>query len=179
MKIRAGFVGNSSSSSYLVSKDLSYLGVRCVKLTKNQISYIRERLKKELNELHDLRSKEDLDFMMSHDDVWITEFISDWSSIFEKINDESIVRSNEKISYVEGDLLDSPRNEKDFNIICGNDHENSIWILKEDDKDRKDMSIEEICSLLNKIGSGKSFDVTSSEDEVIIKIKDDDPYSIE
>ena len=25
MKIRAGFVGNSSSSSYLVSKDLSYL----------------------------------------------------------------------------------------------------------------------------------------------------------
>jgi hypothetical protein len=37
MKIRLGYVSNSSSSSFLCSKDVSYLGIDCIKLTKAQI----------------------------------------------------------------------------------------------------------------------------------------------
>ena len=42
MKIRNGYVSNSSSSSYIVNKDLSQFGIACIKLTKEQMILIHD-----------------------------------------------------------------------------------------------------------------------------------------
>ena len=42
MKIRDGYVSNSSSSSYLVKKDCTEKGLLCLKLTKQQIQLLRK-----------------------------------------------------------------------------------------------------------------------------------------
>ena len=176
MKIRSGFVSNSSSASYLVLRDLSEIGIKCVKLTTSQISYIRERYAKEIDSNgFSFISKEQLDFVNSHDDIWITRFIADCTNSFEKIEDGEIVKESEKSFYFEGDLSESPRDEEDFNCLIDDDYDGGVWIFKEDDKDHKTMSIDEIIKFLkSKKKEGKKFYTISFGNEMTIKFVDNE-----
>lgn len=176
MKIRSGFVSNSSSASYLVLKDLSEIGIKCVKLTQSQISYIRERYKKEIDS-NDFSfiSKEQFDFVNLHDNIWITQFIADGTNASEKIEDEEIIKDGEKSFYFEGDLSESPRDEEDFNCLIDDDYDGGVWIFNEDNKDHKVMSIDEIIKFLkSKKKEGKKFDTLSFGDEITIKFIDNE-----
>lgn len=176
MKIRSGFVSNSSSSSYLVLRDLSEIGIKCVKLTPSQISYIRERYKKEIDSNgFSFISKEQLDFVNSHDNIWITQFINDCTSTFEKIEDKEIIKESEKSFYFEGDLSESPRDEEYFNCLIDDGYDGGIWIFKEDDKDHKEMSIDEIIKFLKlKKKEGEKIDTISFGNEITIKFVDNE-----
>lgn len=79
MKIRSGFVSNSSSSSFIVNRDLSEFGVNCVRLTPEMLATVLKYRDKSDDDSSDdfiniCKKQSDMQF----DSGWyLTQFVSD------------------------------------------------------------------------------------------------------
>lgn len=119
MKIRKGYVSNSSSSSFLVTQDLTDKGVTCLKLSQVQKDRINGSI------IYDEKV-----WLDTTKDFYLTEFISDgWEDKYK------VIEGVEHILYQEGDLGESPRCEEYCNEYrVGN---TSVYLLKEHDNARQ------------------------------------------
>lgn len=128
MKIRTGFVSNSSSSSFLVPGDLSEHGIACFKLTEDQVKNIRERIEKSK---HENFKREKLSFFDSHKDIWVTKFINDGTPDYGRLDELC-----ENIEYFDGQLCEEPYDEDLFEILVDDGWDGVIWIYGEDSRPR-------------------------------------------
>lgn len=109
MKIRRGFVSNSSSSSFIVFNDCSII--------PSIINY------KKLNKKQKIRLIEQGFIDSVKDDIYLTEFISDG---FESEEFDKFFSSNKKANYCDGGH-GGPYDEESYDEIDDN-----IWLLKGD-----------------------------------------------
>ncbi len=116
MKIRSNYVSNSSSSSFIVEKDLTSKGLPCLQLTEEQ--------KKRINGSKFLGEIIELDLTKNY---WLTPYIYDGNDRYDEIK-----KSANAIEYDEGEMSEMPYNDIYYNeyVIDG---DTSIFIKKEDD----------------------------------------------
>lgn len=144
MKIRKGFVSNSSSSSFIVAKDLTDKGVSCLKLSQAQKELINGSV------LYDEKIWLDV-----NKDFYLTEFIGDDEEKNEAIN------SVEHFMYQEGQLCGEPREESYYNEYRVG--YSSVYLLKNHDV-AKQMTFNQFVNKYRKSDLPK---------EVIVKYEDD------
>ena len=116
MKIRNNYVSNSSSSSFIITEDLTKYGINCIKLTSEQKDLI--------NGWQDWGETIVLDV---DKDYYLTQFISDCTNLYDKISEYG------KIFYQEGQLNEEPRVEDLYNEYQQT-FGTSVYLLKEHDK---------------------------------------------
>ncbi len=118
MKIRQGFVSNSSSSSFLVlgerPKDCEY-----VQLTEAQARSVLGYMKTREYDPYDINWDD-------WDNVFLTQFISDAGTLYYNING---------YNYKDGNHC-GPYWEEDYDILKKGSY-NGVWILKEHNKEEK------------------------------------------
>ena len=119
MKVRLNYVSNSSSTSFLVSEDLTSKGIACIKLTRAQKELLNGSL---------INDKEERIGINIDKDLYLTEFVSD-------CDDEKwdIVTSVERIPYESGALGGEPYSEEYYNEYQI-DGDRSVYIRKEHDE---------------------------------------------
>ena len=140
MKIRSCYVSNSSSSSFIVTKDLSDKGITCLKLSKEQIELINGSSIE-----YDDSKKFELD---PSKDYWLTEFIYD-------IDDEAseeLMEDPNRIVYSSGQMSMEPYDLESFNKY-DIDGEVSIYIRKEHDVAKQMTFAEFIKNFLDENGN--------------------------
>lgn len=139
MKIRTNYVSNSSSSSFLISTDISNK-VNCIKLS--------DELLQQLNKNYIDNNGNSFDFLSVSKDWWLTELISDCDSDYSYVCD--LIKSNKAISYLNGN--DEPYgyydNENDYVVF--NKNFNKYFILADDLCGRSD-DIPKVIDLREKI----------------------------
>ena len=116
MKYRNLFVSNSSSSSFIVSEDVSEYGICCMELSKEQIELI-EGYPSLDGEIHFN--------LQSGKKYYLTQFLADCNSRYDKI------KELEHVFYNEGELNEEPRCEEYYNEYKTG--WNSVYLLKEHD----------------------------------------------
>ena len=119
MKIRIGYVSNSSSASFLVLEDLTSKGIACLKLTQAQKELINGS---KLSDGSDSRFGLDL-----KRDIYLTQYVSEWD---EKKCD--IIESIEHLKYENGQMCETPYVEEAFNEYQI-DGDTSVYLRKEHD----------------------------------------------
>jgi len=127
MKIRQGFVSNSSSSSFIIKNPKENL-TGCfnkIKLTKKQIKKVKKdfikllkSLIKEFNNESYIKQLERIEKITLNDDIYITNYISDCLDEYGNIGHKY------GIEYLYGGH-GIPYSEKD--LICLNDDEDDIY----------------------------------------------------
>ena len=122
MKIRIGYVSNSSSASFLVSEDLASKGIACLKLTRAQKELINGS---KISYDSDSGSRFGLDLKR---DIYLTQFVSEWD---EKKCD--IIESVEHLKYENGQMCETPYVEEAFNEYQI-DGDTSVYLRKEHDE---------------------------------------------
>ena len=115
MKLRNFYVSNSSSSSFIVTKDLTDKGINCIKLTDQQKQLING-----FNNWNEI-----IVFDMSKD-YYLTQFISDCTNKYDEII------NTEHIFYQQGDLGEEPREEFFYNEYQ-KEYGQSVFLLKQHD----------------------------------------------
>lgn len=163
MKVRNGFVSNSSSSSFLLSFEPKDSNVKYVKLTENQKKYLLENF----SESNDEDEKKAFKLLSKCNDVWLTQFISDCRDEFGKFIDS--MNEEDYAHYACGEMSEDPYDPEHFNQI---DHDEMsdvhVWIRCEDDKDNFKMSTAELCKFLKKEHKNDMFNVFSFGDRLEI-----------
>ena len=149
MKIRSNYVSNSSSSSFIITKDLTDKGICCLKLTTAQ----KERLNG--SKIYDETISLD-----PNKDFWLTEFIYDGDDRKWDV----IENGGEHIIYSEGQMCGEPYEESDFNEYQING-DISVYIRKEHDE-IKQMKFTEFAKEFKKL--------YGSDVEVLVEYTDDD-----
>lgn len=151
MKIRSNYVSNSSSSSFIVTKDLTNEGIACLKLTQAQKEKING------STIYDKTIGLDL-----NKDFWLTQFISD-------CNDRKfdIIESVEHILYSEGDLGEECRNDTYYNEYQI-DGDTSVYILKEHDEIKQIKFKEFVKNFKEQFGKDADVLVEYTEDGKIV-----------
>lgn len=119
MKIRSNYVSNSSSSSFIVSEDLSSRGVACIKLSLEQKKLINGSIVNEKEFKLDNFNKKD---------YYLTQFISDCC---EKELDE--INKVKVCYYSGGELSERPYLNQFYNEYKING-DISVFLLKEHDE---------------------------------------------
>ena len=144
MKIRKGYVSNSSSSSFIVAQDLTDKGIACLKLSQAQKELINGSV------IYDEKIWLDV-----NKDFYLTEFICDDEKKYD------IIDGVEHVFYQEGQLCGEPRNPdycNEYNLGY-----NSVYLLKKHDV-AKQMTFNQFVNKYRKSDLPK---------EVIVKFEDD------
>ena len=149
MKIRNGYVSNSSSSSYIINKDLSQFGISCIKLTKEQMMLI-----------HDNPTDNIINFSNYDVDCYLTQFIY-------KDNQYEEIKKVEHVLYQEGQMNCKPR-EEDLYDEYTFEFGDSVYILKQHDIAKK-MTLNEFVKEYKKTDLPKEFLVKYEEDGIKLK----------
>lgn len=147
MKIRNNYVSNSSSSSFIVTEDISYLGINCLKLSEEQ---------KEL--INGFDSFGDVIVLDMNKDYYLTQFISDCTNLYDKLHEV------EHIFYQEGQLSEEPRNEDYYNEYQS-EYGMSVYLLKQHDT-AKQMTLNQFVKEYKKTDLPKNFIVKYEEDGI-------------
>lgn len=151
MKIRSNYVSNSSSSSFIVSQDLTDKGIACIKLSKEQLELI--------NGFETINGKICFDLTK---DFYLTQFISDCED--EKYN---IINNIEHVVYMSGSLGEEPYDEDYFNeYITKNGY--SVYLDKQHDT-AKQMTFNKFATEYKKSGLPKTVIVKYQEDGIFLK----------
>ena len=122
MKIRSSYVSNSSSSSFIITKDLNNKGLICLKLSKEQIKLINGSV---VDIGYQYPKEIELDLAK---DYWLTEFIQYDDEKYDKI-----MMEKHYIIYCDGTTYCTPYDPKNFNEYTINS-DSSVYIKKEHDK---------------------------------------------
>ena len=149
MKIRNGYISNSSSSSYIVNKDLSQFGISCIKLTKEQMMLI-----------HDNPTDNIINFANYDVDCYLTQFVCSDSQYEE-------IKKVEHILYQEGQMNCEPR-EKDLYNEYDSEFGYSVYILKQHDMAKK-MTLNEFVKEYKRTDLPKEFLVKYEKDGIKLK----------
>ena len=96
MKVRTNYVSNSSSSSYIVSRDLTSEGIACVLLNKDTADHIRSNA-----------DIEDLELLNSFSELWVTRPITEC----ETAAVEYLISNTPKVHYLNHELDGTPYDE--------------------------------------------------------------------
>lgn len=157
MKIRTTYVSNSSSSSYIVFKDLTSLGIPCMKLNTEQVKKILDYIKADPYYIVDIPDN------YYNKDIYLTTYISDCrDGLYD------ILRKEVGIMYDEGELNEEPRAEEYYNQYPTNIVEESWWIRKEHDNN-KQMKLKELIKYLQDSELPKEFIVEHTSDGINLK----------
>lgn len=120
MKIRNGYVSNSSSSSFLVSEDLTKKGIACLKLTQAQ--------KEVLNGAY-IHNRENQIGINLDKDIYLTEYVFDGDD-----RKWETVTSVEHMEYEDGQMCGEPYGDiEDYNEYQI-DGDRSVYLRKEHDE---------------------------------------------
>ena len=130
MKIRTCYVSNSSSSSFIVTKDLTSQGISCIKLTEGQLEL--------LNGYKAWESDEKSFNPEKNKEYYLTEYISDGRDDCFTIRD-----MGDSFTYCDGGHF-GPYDEEMFNEYQTGF--NSVWLRKEHDE-AKQMSFAEFIKI--------------------------------
>lgn len=154
MKFRSNFVSNSSSSSFIVCKDLNDKGIRCLKLSRAQKEKING------SKIYDETIELDL-----NKDFWITEFIYDGDN-----KKWDIIENNgEYLIYSEGQMSGEPYTEEYFNEYPI-DGDTSVFIRKEHDE-VKQMSFNKFAKTFKEnFGSSEVLVEYTNENKIILTV---------
>lgn len=135
MKIRSGFISNSSSSSFIVFEDLTSRGVHCFKLTKEQMKLMEGyQYCDETGEVN-FKGRQG----------YLTKFITGY------YKDENAVLDNvEKIHYTDGENDGEPYQFSTCYLYNEHRHgDESFFVLKEHDT-AEQMTISKFASMFKK-----------------------------
>ena len=154
MKIRSNFVSNSSSSSFIVCKDLNDKGIRCLKLSRAQKEKINA------STLYDETVN-----IYPEKDYWITEFIYDRDD-----KKWDIIENNgEYLIYSEGQMCGEPYAEEYFNEYPI-DGDVSVFIRKEHDE-AKQMSFNKFAKKFKEnFGSSEVLVEYTNDNKIILTV---------
>lgn len=157
MKIRTTYVSNSSSSSYIVFKDLTSLGIPCMKLNTEQAKKILDAIKA------DPYYKVDIPDDCYNKDIYLTTYIADCrDGLYETLRQEF------SIMYDEGELNEEPRAEEYYNQYPTNIVEESWWIRKEHDNN-KQMKLKKLIKYLQDSELPKEFIVEHTPTGIFLR----------
>ena len=120
MKIRLNFVSNSSSTSFLVSEDLTSKGITCLKLTRAQKELLNGSL---------INGKSEKIGINLDKDLYLTEFVSDYDD-----RKWDIVTSVEHIPYESGQMCGEPYTDDEVYNEYQIDGDRSVYLRKEHDE---------------------------------------------
>lgn len=148
MKLRNGYVSNSSSSSFIVTKDLSDMGISCIKLTAKQIELLKG--------FKQWEEDKDVFNPVENQDYYLTEYIADCDKRWEQLKD-----MKDTFEYSCGGH-GGPYDEEDFNEYSSR-YGGSVYLRKEHDE-AKQMSF-------NKFA--KQFKTEYGNMDVIVKYESD------
>ena len=149
MKIRSNYVSNSSSSSFIVNKDLSNKGVSCLKLSDEQKKLINGTT----------IYGQDVIKLNLKKDYWLTQFISDCDKKYDE------VYKLKHIFYMEGQLCEQPRDYDFFNEYQVNEFGASVYLLKQHDVS-KQMTLNQFVKEYKKTDLPKEFLVKYEPDGI-------------
>lgn len=99
MKIRTNYVSNSSSSSYIVARDLTSEGIACVKLNATAVDKIRTSC-----------WYEGLQTLNTFSEYWLTRPIKE----YEPDNVQDLINSVDKVIYCDHQMSGYPYDEEGF-----------------------------------------------------------------
>ena len=119
MKIRSNYVSNSSSTSFIVTEDLTSKGIACLKLSKAQMELLNGNLDAEYGGKV---------FFDTNKDFWLTEFVSDCDD-----KKWDIVTSVEHRSYESGQMCGEPYTDDEVYNEYQIDGDRSVYLRKEHD----------------------------------------------
>lgn len=137
MKIRSNYVSNSSSSSFVVTKDLTNSGVSCLKLNEKQLELMKG-YKLWTEDKESFEPKENQDY-------YLTEYLSDCDKRWEKLKE-----MKDAFEYSCGGH-GGPYDEDLFNEYnCGF---SSVYLLKEHDEAKQMPFGQFVCDFLADYGN--------------------------
>ena len=124
MKIRSDFVSNSSSSSFIVDRDLSGRDIRCALLTAENIYHIiADRLAGMCRYKYDKSTADDIVWMVRHmRSLYLTQFL----------NCDDLSHLGLKSAHYQGGENDKPF-AKDCSHIILDDEKHPVWIYDSHD----------------------------------------------
>ena len=142
------YVSNSSSSSFIVTKDLTLKGINCLKLSEEQKKLI-----------DGYKNYDEQISINPEQDYWLTQFISDCSSLYDNIHDVN------HVYYQEGQLNETPRNEDFYNEYQISEFGESVFLLKQHDV-AKQMSLSKFVTEYKKTELPRQFLVKYEDDGI-------------
>ena len=153
MKIRAGYVSNSSSSSFLCREDTSRFRIACIKLTVDQIKAMKAIYDWDGKILHELDPNRE---------YYITEYVADYEDKYYELKESSAY-----IGEYDNGGHGGPYDEDMYNEYQ-NEWGESIYIKKSDDV-AEQMSFSKFCKKYKEAGHPTDVIVKYETDGVTLK----------
>lgn len=154
MKVRSGFVSNSSSSSFIVV-GMAPSNVGFAKITEeNVIKKIASRIEVPFDEI-------------KNKDIYLTEFVADCEDKYgDFIQDEAVPSKYESYHYSEGNCYPSPYDEDSYIEI-----EDNVFLFKSDSEDFQ-VYLNDLCASLSYLIVRDSKEIPENLDQILKKFKE-------